>query len=62
MRKKLEKALGEMQELRKRDLDHVTRERVEKASRDLQAEYLAEASPPAFEAWRAAQERAGRTV
>lgn len=60
MKENAEKALSEMTALRKRDLDPDTRERVANASRDLQETYLAEASPAAYERWRASRERAPR--
>jgi hypothetical protein len=59
---RLEEAMTEMAELRKRDdLDPETRTKVDKASRDVQAEYLAQASPAGWAAWKQARERAGFT-
>jgi hypothetical protein len=57
---KLEEALNEIADLRKRsDLDQPTRDRIEKAARDIGAEYLAAMSPAGHAAWEA--ERRQRT-
>lgn len=58
-----EEAMTDLQALRKRgdDLDHETRASIRKSGRELQASYLQEASPAAYEAWRAQRRRAGLT-
>lgn len=54
---RIEKALTELVQLRKHDdLDANTQERVRKANRELQAEYLASVSPSAFAAWQASRD------